>query len=102
LISKGKQAIAPITQPIQKAFTPAYETAKSAVSPIANTIQSVTQKKKPTFFSDEQEAYDKMMSDSVPESDAIEAIRSRRMDLLGGDNNITKFEAEALKKMQAD
>ena len=40
------------------------------------------QKKKPTFFSDEQEAYDKMMADSVPESDAIEAIKSRRIDLL--------------------
>jgi len=102
LISKWKQAITPVTQPIQKAFTPAIETVKSTVAPIANTMQSMTQKKKPTFFSDEQEAYDKMMADSVPESDAIEAIKSRRMDLLGWDNNITGFEAEALKKMQAD
>jgi len=46
-------------------------------------MQSMIQKKKPSFFSDEQEAFDKMMADSVPESDAIEAIRSRRVDLLG-------------------
>jgi len=45
-------------------------------------MQSMTQKRKPTFFSDEQEAYDNMMADSVPEQDAIEAIRSRRLDLL--------------------
>jgi len=102
MIGNVKQAVAPVTQPIQKAFNPAIQTAKSAVAPIANTMQSMTQKKRPTFFSDEQEAYDKMMADSVPEQDAIEAIRSRRMDLLGWDNNITKFEAEALKKMQAD
>lgn len=82
LISKGKKAIAPVTQPIQKAFTPAIETAKNVIQPITNTMQSMTQKRKPTFFSDEQEAYDNMMADSVPEQDAIEAIRSRRLDLL--------------------
>jgi len=60
------------------------------------------QKKKPTFFSDEQEAYDKMMADSVPESDAIEAIKSRRIDLLWGNNDITAVEQQALKSMQAD
>lgn len=65
-------------------------------------MQSMTQKKRPTFFSDEQEAYDMMMADSVPESDAIEAIRSRRVDLLGGNNNITAVEQQALKSMQAD
>lgn len=60
------------------------------------------QKKKPTFFSDEQEAYDKMMADSIPESDAIEAIKSRRIDLLWGNNDITAVEQQALKSMQAD
>lgn len=60
------------------------------------------QKKKPTFFSDEQEAYDKMMADSVPELDAIEAIKSRRIDLLWGNNDITAVEQQALKSMQAD
>lgn len=102
LISKWKQAIAPVTQPIQKSFTPAIETAKSVIQPLTNTMQSMTQKKRPTFFSDEQEAYDMMMADSVPESDAIEAIRSRRVDLLGGNNNITAVEQQALKSMQAD
>jgi hypothetical protein len=43
MINKGKQAIAPVTQPFQKAFTPAYETAKSAISPITNTVSSVIQ-----------------------------------------------------------
>ena len=60
------------------------------------------QKKKPTFFSDEQEAYDKMMADNVPESDAIDAIKSRRLDLLGGNNDISVVEQQALKSMQAD
>ena len=101
-ISKGKQAIAPVTQPIQKAFTPAIETAKSVIQPITNTMQSMTQKRKPTFFSDEQEAYDNMMADSVPEQDAIEAIRSRRLDLLWGNNDISVVEQQALKSMQAD
>lgn len=62
----------------------------------------MTQKRKPTFFSDEQEAYDKMLADSVPEQDAIEAIRSRRLDLLGGNNDISAVEQQALKSMQAD
>ena len=101
-ISKGKQAIAPVTQPIQKAFTPAIETAKNVIQPITNTMQSMTQKRKPTFFSDEQEAYDNMMADSVPEQDAIEAIRSRRLDLLWGNNDISVVEQQALKSMQAD
>lgn len=91
-----------MTQPIQKAFAPAIETARSAVAPITNIPQMMTQKKKPTFFSDEQEAYDKMLADSVPESDAIEAIRSRRIDLLWGNNDITAVEQQALKSMQAD
>lgn len=102
LIWQAKQAIAPATQPLQKAFTPAIETAKSAVAPITNIPQIMTQKKKPTFFSDEQEAYDKMLADSVPEPDAIEAIRSRRLDLLWGNNDITAVEQQALKSMQAD
>lgn len=67
-------------------------TAKPTIKPKAN----------PTFFSDEKTAFDRMMADNVPEADAIEAIKSRRNDLLGSDNKITAFEAEALKKMQAD
>ncbi len=102
LISKWKQAIAPVTQPIQKAFTPAIETAKQAISPITSLPQVMTQKRKPTFFSDEQDAYDKMMADNVPEQDAIEAIKSRRLDLLGGNNDISAVEQQALKSMQAD
>lgn len=91
-----------MTQPIQKAFAPAIETAKSAVAPITNIPQMITQKKKPTFFSDEQEAYDKMLADSVPEQDAIEAIRSRRKDLMWWNADITVIEQQALKNMQAD
>lgn len=102
MIWQTKQSITPVTQPIQQAFTPAIETAKSTVAPVLNTIQSMTQKKKPTFFSDEQEAYNKMMADSVPESDAIEAIKSRRLDLLWWNNDITAVEQQALKSMQAD
>jgi hypothetical protein len=34
------------------------------------------------FFSDEQSAYDKMLADNVPEADAIQAIKSRRQDLM--------------------
>ncbi len=102
IIWQAKQAIAPVTEPIQQAFTPTIETVKSAIAPITNIQQMITQKKKPTFFSDEQEAYDKMMADSVPESDAIEAIRSRRLDLLWGNNDITAVEQQALKSMQAD
>lgn len=102
LISKWKQAIAPVTQPIQKAFTPAYETAKQAISPITSLPQVMTQKRKPTFFSDEQDAYDKMIADNVPEQDAIEAIKSRRLDLLGGNNDISAVEQQALKSMQSD
>jgi len=41
IINKGKQAIAPITQPIQKAFTPAIQTAQKTIAPITNTIWSV-------------------------------------------------------------
>lgn len=102
IINKGKQVIAPVTQPIQKAFTPAIQTAKSVIAPITNIPQMMNQKRKPTFFSDEQEAYDKMMADNVPESDAIEAIKSRRLDLLGGNNDISVVEQQALKSMQAD
>lgn len=102
MIGNIKQAIAPVTQPIQNAFTPAIETAKSAIAPITNLPQMMTQKRKPTFFSDEQDAYDKMLADSVPEQDAIEAIRSRRIDLLWWNNDITAVEQQALKSMQAD
>lgn len=41
LISKWKQAIAPVTQPIQKAFTPAIETVKQAISPITSAVSTV-------------------------------------------------------------
>lgn len=41
LIGQAKQTIAPITQPLQKAFTPTYETAKSAASPITNIIGDI-------------------------------------------------------------
>ena len=41
MIGSVKQAVAPITQPIQKAFTPAIETASNIISPITNTISSV-------------------------------------------------------------
>lgn len=102
MIGNVKQAVAPVTQPIQKAFTPAIQTASNAISPISSTIQSLTQKKKPTFFSDEQEAYDKMMADNVPEQDAIEAIKSRRKDLMWWNADITVVEQQALKNMQAD
>ena len=43
LIGQAKQAIAPITQPIQQAFTPAIKTAKSAVSPITSAVSTVAQ-----------------------------------------------------------
>jgi len=102
ILEKGKKSIAPITQPIQKAFTPAVETAKSAIVPITSTVSNLSKPTRPTFFSDEQQAYDKMIADNVPESDAISAIKSRRLDLLGGNNNITVIEQQALKNMQAD
>jgi hypothetical protein len=38
ILTKGKQAIAPVTQPIQKAFTPAIETAKSVAQPLVQSI----------------------------------------------------------------
>lgn len=80
--------------------TPSFETPQAPRT--VNYTAPQIQKKKPTFFSDEQEAYDKMMADSVPESDAIEAIKSRRIDLLWGNNDITAVEQQALKSMQAD
>ena len=80
--------------------TPSFETPQAPRT--VNYTAPQMQKKKPTFFSDEQEAYDKMMADSVPESDAIEAIKSRRIDLLWGNNDITAVEQQALKSMQAD
>lgn len=71
------------------------------VAPRTNTyVQPV--KKPYTFYSDEQSAYDRMLADKVPESDAMEAIKSRRKDLLGGDATVSQFELQALKKMQAD
>lgn len=102
IIEKGKQAISPITRPIQKSFTPVIDIAKSAISPIASAVSNLSKPTRPTFFSDEQQAYDKMMADNIPESDAISAIKSRRLDLLGGNNNITVVEQQALKNMQAD
>lgn len=47
-------------------------------------MQSATiPKKAPTLFSDEKDAYDRMMTDKVSEADAMEAIKSRRSDLMG-------------------
>lgn len=36
-----------------------------------------------SLFSDEQAALDKMTADNIPHADAMEAIKSRRKDLLG-------------------
>lgn len=80
--------------------TPSFTTPQAPRT--LNYTDPKIQKKKPTFFSDEQTAYDKMMADNVPEADAIEAIKSRRIDLLGGNNDITAVEQQALKSMQAD
>ena len=43
MIGNVKQAVAPVTQPIQKAFTPAIQTASSSISPITKTVSSVAQ-----------------------------------------------------------
>ena len=88
-INKGKQAIAPIKQQFNKAVTPVTEKVSKAIAPTANLINPIVntlqnpQKKTPTLFSDEKTAFEKMMADSIPEADAMEAIKSRRQDLLG-------------------
>lgn len=102
IIGKAKQIASPITSAIQ----PVKETLSKVSQPYADIWSSIMKwmatPQKTTFFSDEQSAYDKMIADNVPETDAIQAIKSRRKDLMWGNTGITSFEQSALKKMQAD
>lgn len=43
LINKWKQAIAPVTKPIEQAITPAIDTAKSVISPFAKVASDIAQ-----------------------------------------------------------
>lgn len=81
------------TQPTQSPITSPTQ---------APMVPKMTQKQAPTLFSDEKDAYDRMMADNVPESDAMEAIKSRRSDLMWGNTALTKFEEQALVKMRDD
>lgn len=83
---------------------PAEQAPSFMKTPVAPMTQSyVAPVKKPyTLYSDEQSAYDRMIADKIPESDIMDTIKSRRQDLLWWDARVSKFELEALKKMQAD
>lgn len=102
IIGKAKQIASPITSAVQ----PVKETLSKVSQPYTDIWSSIVKwmatPQKTTFFSDEQSAYDKMIADNIPESDAIQAIKSRRQDLMWGNTGITSFEQSALKKMQAD
>jgi hypothetical protein len=92
LINKGKQAIAPVTQPIQKAFTPAYETAKSAVSPITRTVSSIAQ---PVFKSAVKE--DKISKVKKPYQEQLTklGITAQQLDEMG----LSEEEKQAVKDL---
>ena len=47
--------------------------------PVVNSTPQVSIKKSPTFFSDEQSAFDKMTADNISHDEAIQAIKSRRV-----------------------
>lgn len=102
IIGKAKQIASPITSAVQ----PVKETLSKVSQPYADIWSSIVKwmatPQKTTFFSDEQSAYDKMIADNIPEADAIQAIKSRRQDLMWWNTGITSFEQSALKKMQAD
>ena len=102
IIGKAKQIASPITSAVQ----PVKETLSKVSQPYADIWSSIVKwmatPQKTTFFSDEQSAYEKMIADNIPEADAIQAIKSRRQDLMWGNTGITSFEQSALKKMQAD
>lgn len=102
IIGKAKQIASPITSAAQ----PAKETLSKLAQPYTDIwsgiLKWMSTPQKTTFFSDEQSAYNKMIADNVPEADAIQAIKSRRQDLMWGNTGITSFEQSALKKMQAD
>ena len=54
-----------------------------------------------TLFSDEQEAYKKMLADGLDENSANNLISQRRKDIMGK-TAISQDESAALLKMQAD
>lgn len=57
---------------------------------------------KPTLFKDEEQVYNQMLSDGLPEQEAIGIIKKRRSDLLEGNTQLNPVEVSSLKQMQAD
>lgn len=73
---------------------------------LKNTIdKSILDERKSRFFNDEARAYQKMIDDWVPESQAVDMVYQRRQDLqktLGFSWKITPKQLEAVDKMKKD
>lgn len=83
--------------------TPSFETpqAPRTVNYTAPQVPQVQAKPNMTLFSDEQQMFQKMKADNLPDDTAYSMLKKRRMDILGG-NDLGNDEKEMLLKMQAD
>lgn len=55
-----------------------------------------------TFFSNEKKVYDKMLGMGVPQDVAVQKLKDKRKELMGGDTRLTDKETAEMKKMQAE
>ena len=92
LIGKAKQAISPVTQPIQQAFTPAIETAKSAVAPITSAVSSIAQ---PVFKSAVHEQKVAQVKKPIQEQLTKLGITAQHLDEMG----LSEEEKQAVKDL---
>jgi len=83
--------------------TPSFTTpqAPRTVNYTAPQVPQVQAKPSMTLFSDEQQMFQKMKADNLPDDTAYSMLKKRRMDILGG-NDLGNDEKEMLLKMQAD
>lgn len=91
----------PIQNPVENFmswFTPTKPTVQQATS---TPTQPVQQNQKPTLFADEQNAYNAMINDWLPEQEAISLVKKRREGLASG-LKLTPIEATALRQMAQD